>query len=250
MKIVFHERFKEVYTTDPAAQAGRMESIIKELEGKFEILEAETATYDDLLLAHSKSHVERVKKDAHIYEVAVLSAGGAILCANIAKEGEPSFGVIRPPGHHASYESSWGFCYFNNVAIAVKKLLAEKKIESALIVDFDLHFGDGTFNIFKKSKEVTYYHVPGGDRSVQISSLEEFLSKEEGYGIIAVSAGFDRGRKDWGGSLDVEDFKSIGELLKLASERICSGYRFAVLEGGYNHSVLGKNVLSFIEGFA
>ncbi|MCX7857862.1 MAG: histone deacetylase family protein [Deltaproteobacteria bacterium] len=250
MKIIFHEKFKEVYTTDPAAQPGRMEAIIGELQGKFEFLEPQEAKYEDLTLVHSKSHVDRIKKDPHIYEMASLSAGGAILCAKIAKEGESSFGVIRPPGHHAGYESAWGFCYFNNVAIAVKKLMNEGEIDSALIVDFDLHFGDGTANIFKRSKDVTYYHLPGGDRLSQLKSLEEFLEKERDYGILAVSAGFDRGKKDWGGTLEVEDFKQIGELLKKASKRISGGLRFAVLEGGYNHSVLGKNVSSFIEGFS
>jgi acetoin utilization deacetylase AcuC-like enzyme len=250
MKIVFHERFKEVYTTDPAAQAGRMESIIEELKGRFEIVEPIAATYEDLTLAHSKSHIERIKKDSHVYEIATLSAGGAILCAKMAKEGEPSFGVIRPPGHHAGYESSWGFCYFNNVAIAVKKLISEGTIDSALIIDFDLHFGDGTENIFKRSKSVTYFHVPGGESVKQIEALADFLDRAGNYGIMAVSAGFDRGKKDWGGTLEPEDYKSIGEILKLASQKISSGLRFAVLEGGYNHSVLGKNVLSFIEGFA
>ncbi|MCS7280035.1 MAG: histone deacetylase family protein [Desulfobacterota bacterium] len=249
MKIVFHERFTEVYSTDPASQPGRMEAIMKELTGLFDVVEPQMASYNDLLLAHSKSHIERIKKDHHVFEIASLSAGGAILCAKIAKEGEPSFGVIRPPGHHAGYDSHWGFCYFNNIAIAIKKLMSLKEIESALIVDFDLHFGDGTANIFKKTKEVTYYHVPGGDRINQLKSLEQFLEKEKTYSILAVSAGFDRAKKDWGGTLEIEDYSLIGELLKNASERICRGLRFAVLEGGYNHSVLGKNVLSFIEGF-
>jgi len=64
-----------------------------------------------------------------------------------------------------------------------------------------------------------------------------------------VSAGFDRHVDDWGGELITEDYHTIGELTKAASARVCQGRRFAVLEGGYNHSVLGKNVKAFIEGF-
>lgn len=250
MKIVFHERYKEVYTFDPAASPGRMEAIMKELEDAFDVVEPPSATLEDLLLVHSRAHVERVKKTSEIYEIAALAAGGAILCAELALGGEAAFGVLRPPGHHASYESSWGFCYFNNVAIALKRLMNKKKIGSALIVDIDLHFGDGTSAIFRNTKTVKYYHLVQGGRKQQLDALQKFLESEEGYDILAVSAGFDRGKLDWGGQLEVEDYNFIATLLKNASERICNGRRFAVLEGGYNHSVLGRNVSSFIYGFA
>lgn len=250
MKIVYHQKFREVYSTDPASSPGRIEAIMDELDGRYPIVEAEPAKMEDLMTVHSRTHIERIKKDPHLFEIASLSAGGAIKCAMISYEGEVTFGVIRPPGHHAGRESSWGFCYFNNIALAVKKLLLEKKIDSALIVDFDLHFGDGTASIFKGSKNVIYYHMPDGDSKSQISHMVEFLKGKRDFGILAVSAGFDRGKRDWGGTLDLEDYTEIGKILKEESERISGGLRFAVLEGGYNHSVLGKNVLSFLKGFA
>jgi acetoin utilization deacetylase AcuC-like enzyme len=127
--------------------------------------------------------------------------------------------------------------------------LDEKKIGSALIVDFDLHFGDGTANIFVNDPRVTYFHLEGGDRSSQLAKLEEFLSRTEGYDILAVSAGFDGSVDDMGWIFETQDYSTIGALLKEAAERNCGGRRFAVLEGGYNQTVLGKNVAAFLEGF-
>lgn len=239
MKIVFHPKFYTVYTSDPAAEAGRMESIVEELRD-FEFVKPEPATREDVLLVHTPEHYAYVKSEVEIYEVAILAVGGAIEASKIAFE-EPAFATIRPPGHHASPDSSWGFCYFNNVAIAVKRLLKDEMIKRAVIVDFDLHFGDGTANIFASDERVEYHHMH------DISGIEDFLRKRE-YDIIAVSAGFDRHKDDWGGILETEDYREIGKIVKNYAEEKCMGRRFAVLEGGYNHYVLGKNVRAFVEG--
>ncbi len=241
MKIVFHPKFYEVYTSDPAARAGRMESIVEELKD-YEFLEPESAEREDILLVHSEEHYEYVRGERRVFEVAILAAGGAILAAKTSFE-EPAFAAIRPPGHHASPDSSWGFCYFNNVAIAVRKLLKDGAVERAVIIDFDLHFGDGTANTFRNDKRVEYFHMPDGD----VNSIADFLSKKE-YDIVAVSAGFDRHVDDWGGILETEDYKEIGKIIREFADEKCHGRRFAVLEGGYNHAVLGKNVRAFVEG--
>ncbi|WP_230972276.1 histone deacetylase family protein [Archaeoglobus neptunius] len=241
MKIVFHPKFYTVYTTDPAAESGRMEAIVEELQD-FEFVEPEPARKEDILLVHTPEHYAYVKSDEKVYEVAALAVGGAIMASRIAFD-EPSFAAVRPPGHHASPDSSWGFCYFNNIAIAVKKLLEEGRIGRAVIVDFDLHFGDGTSNTFAGDDRVKYFHMQGGD----LAGIDDFLAGEE-YDIIAVSAGFDRHKADWGGILETEDYREIGKIVKENAEEKCGGRRFAVLEGGYNHSVLGKNVKAFVEG--
>ncbi len=241
MKIVFHPKFYEVYTSDPAAEAGRMESIVNELKD-YEFVEPEPASRDDILLVHTPEHFEYVKSEPKVFEVAVLAVGGAIKASEISFT-EPAFAAIRPPGHHASPDSSWGFCYFNNIAIAVRKLIKTGRISKAVIVDFDLHFGDGTANTFENDPNVQYFHMKGGD----INGIAEFLEKEE-YDVIAVSAGFDRHKDDWGGILETEDYREIGKIVKEYSLEKCEGRRFAVLEGGYNHSVLGKNVRAFVEG--
>lgn len=242
MKVIFSPRFYEVYSHEPAAEPGRMEAIVKELRG-YEFLEAKMAEEKDILLVHTKRHFEDVRKDKKVFDLAMLAAGGAIMAGELSFK-EPSFALIRPPGHHASPDSAWGFCYFNNIAIAIKKLLVEGKISKAVIVDFDFHFGDGTANVFKSEPRVKYHHM--GGRSIE--GIAEFLERHD-CDIIAVSAGFDRHVDDWGGLLETDDYREIGKILKEYSERKCEGRRFAVLEGGYNHQVLGKNVSSFLRGF-
>jgi acetoin utilization deacetylase AcuC-like enzyme len=247
MKIVFHPRYTEVYTSDPAAASGRIEPILKELEGNYDFVEPQAASEDDLSLVHARSHIESIKRHKHVYEVACLAAGGAIRAARIAIDGEASFGLIRPPGHHASTDHCWGFCYFNNIAVAIARLQDEKLIENALVLDFDLHFGDGSSNIFEGSK-VKYFHPEAESREKFIEQIARRFDEEKDYSVLAVSAGFDRHVEDWGGMLTTDDYRTIGKLVKEAAERNCKGRRFAVLEGGYNHSVLGKNVRAFVEG--
>ena len=152
--------------------------------------------------------------------------------------------MIRPPGHHASPNSCWGFCYFNNVAIATRKLIHAEKIERALIVDFDLHFGDGTSNTFAGDTNVVYCHMGSTPEE-----LVSFLSTAGNFDVLAVSAGFDRGVADWGGTLSDTDYRQIGEVLKHFSNERSQGRRFAILEGGYNYTALGASILSFLEGF-
>ncbi len=248
MKIIFHPKFKEVYALDPAAKAGRMEAILKELEGTYEFVEPEPAKEEDLRRVHSQNHINSIKRNSNLYEIACLSAGGAILASELAMKGEPSFALIRPPGHHANYDYSWGFCFFNNIAVALAKLQAENKIKKALILDIDLHFGDGTANIFMGS-EIKYFHPEARTPEVFIELIRSKL-EEGNYEILAVSAGFDRGVEDWGDLLSPEDYYTIGKLVKTFAEKVCQGRRFAVLEGGYNHKVLGKNVKAFVDGMS
>jgi acetoin utilization deacetylase AcuC-like enzyme len=224
-----------------------MEGILREIEGEYDFIEPKPASEDDLERVHTRFYINSVNSDSFLYEVAKLAAGGAIKAAELAMEGEPSFGLIRPPGHHAGANSAWGFCYFNNIAIALAKLQAQDQIKSSLILDFDLHFGDGTNNIFAGSM-IRYFQPTPRSREAFIEEIETTLLRETRYHILAVSAGFDRHLEDWGGQLSTEDYRTIGRLIKEAAENNCQGRRFAVLEGGYNHQVLGKNVRSFLEG--
>jgi len=248
VRVVYHERYREVYSSDPAAQPGRIESIQEELSGRFEFVEPEPAREEDLLLVHGKGHVDYVRAHRLTYEIAVLAAGGAIEASELAVEGEPAFGLIRPPGHHASRDSSWGFCFFNNIAVSVEKLRREGKVRRALIVDIDLHYGDGTANIFSGVSEVAYFHVEGWSREQYLNNLSSRLTTKESFDVVAVSAGFDRHEHDWGGLLKTEDYSTIGEMIKEFAEKTCNGRRYALLEGGYNSSVLGRNVRSLLDG--
>ena len=248
MKVIFHPRFYEVYTSDPAAAPGRMEPMVKALEKEYEFIEPEPASERDLGRVHGKSHIQFVKAEPHVYELGILAAGGSIQAAEMAFEGQPAFGLIRPPGHHASPHSCWGFCYFNNIAIAIKKLIHTGKIQKALILDFDLHYGDGTANTFSGVKDIAYAHPEGPNRDLFLEDLRRILQAQKEYDVLAVSAGFDRHEEDWGGLLKTEDYFDIGTWVKESSLKHCQGRRFGVLEGGYNHAVLGRNVDRFLQG--
>ncbi len=89
-----------------------------------------------------------------------------------------------------------------------------------------------------------FLEVYSSDPAVSPGRLEQ----DSSYLVLAVSAGFDHHVADWGGELTTEDYGIIGKLIKKAADKNCQGRRFAVLEGGYNHSVLGKNVRAFLEG--
>jgi acetoin utilization deacetylase AcuC-like enzyme len=247
MKVVYHPRYLEVYTGDPAAAPGRIESILSELSPHYELVIPEPASVEDIKLVHTEWHIADIQRMRHTYEVALLAAGGAIKAAELAMNGEPAFGLLRPPGHHASPGSCWGFCFFNNMAISIAKLRKEGKIKRAVILDFDLHYGDGTDNIFSGVADVVYHHPDDSNNKDFVEDIERFLEKQK-TDIIAVSAGFDRGIEDWGGLLTTEDYRTIGRLVKGFSEKLCQGRRYGVLEGGYNHDVLGKNVKAFLDG--
>ncbi len=252
MKIIYHEKFENSdYARNPAAERGRIESIKKELKNAdFSFVKPKPASENDLELVHSKAHITKIKERSELlFEVASLAAGGAIEAAEIAFEGEPAFGLIRPPGHHASSNSCWGFCYFNNMAVALEKLRTECKIDSAYILDFDLHTGDGNINILGGRPGIQILNPEANYRREYLDEIEENFENEKSYDIIGVSAGFDEHVEDWGNKLTTPDYEEIGSLVKEFSERKSKGRRFSILEGGYNHRVLGKNVKSFLNGF-
>jgi acetoin utilization deacetylase AcuC-like enzyme len=149
LQVVYHPLYEEAYPTASVEMPERVVVIREELNGDFAFVAPVAATEEDILLVHTRPLLDEVKQDPLLFEVASLAVGGAIQAAQLAWQGIPSFGLIRPPGHHASPASHWGFCFFNNMAIAVEKLIREGKLERVLILDIDLHFGDGTRNFFQ-----------------------------------------------------------------------------------------------------
>ncbi|MEK6534889.1 MAG: histone deacetylase family protein [Thermodesulfobacteriota bacterium] len=244
MKVVFHEDFRPPYTSDPAAESGRMEAVERVIRDRVMWVQAIPATEEEIAAVHNRAQMERVRRE-RVYEIAALAVGGAIQTAAIGLT-EPCFGLIRPPGHHASAASSWGFCYFNNMAVAMEKLYREKKIGTALILDFDLHFGDGTVNILEGRRYVTILNPTAADRNAYLKEVRHFLFAEK-VDIIGVSAGFDHHVEDWGGLLTTGDYREMGQMVREAAGKNGGGC-FGLLEGGYNHRVLGANVMAFLEG--
>lgn len=245
MKVVYHESFCQCYADDAAAVEGRIESILAAIGNRFEFIRPDPASEEQILTVHTPEMIERAQRKG-LYHIAALAAGGAITAARIGRT-EPAFALIRPPGHHASRDIAWGYCYFNNMAIALTALKREGVIQTALVPDIDLHFGDGTVNILEDKPWATVVNPNNkGTRESYLDEISQILSKTE-VDIIGVSAGFDLHKNDWGGLLLTEDYQEIGRLVRDASIRSGAG-RFAVLEGGYNQEVLGQNVAAFLRG--
>jgi len=246
MKVFFHNDFYRAYTSDPAADPGRMEAVVQAIESEVAFITPGPADEKDIALVHSKNHISYVKEDG-LYGIAALAAGAAIQTAASGLT-EPSFGLIRPPGHHASASSCWGFCYFNNMAIAIETLRRDGKIKSAYILDIDMHYGDGTENILGEKDHITIHNLNTHDRKTYLNEIENAMAACKAD-IIGISAGFDNHIEDWGGVLHTSDYFEIGQMVRAAAKR-CNGGCFGILEGGYNHNVLGQNVLALIHGLS
>jgi len=244
MKVYFHPDFYSVYTGDPAAAAGRMEAIVNTIAPHADILSFSPAKESDLQSTHSKGHIESIRNQG-LYDIAALAAGGAIQAAETGMS-EPSFALIRPPGHHASANSCWGFCYFNNMAVSLYRLQLTGRIETAFILDFDLHYGDGNVNILGSESWIDILNPESYDRQSYLEEVKHALD-DTTADVIAVSAGFDNHAQDWGGLLSTADYRTMGRWVREAALRNHGGC-YGILEGGYNHEVLGGNVLAFIEG--
>jgi acetoin utilization deacetylase AcuC-like enzyme len=253
VKIVYSRRYEDRYPANPVENPDRARLPAETLlDAGYDFIEPEPCCLQDISRVHGMEHIEHVRS-AGLYEAASLAAGGAIAAAEIARQGEPAFALLRPPGHHASANRAWGMCYFNNMAIAVKSI--RPRARKVLIIDIDLHFGDGTVSIFRADHDVKIVNPWSVDESFEYLNMDEsrYLKQVEDAflnsdcDIVGVSAGFDTYLLDWGGLLKMDDYKKIGRAIAKGSE-ICEGRRFALLEGGY-HQDLRYCVKSFVEGF-
>ena len=247
------------------------------MEKGYEFLEPEPATEEDLLRVHDADYLWNLKKGLaedsdtpaydNIFEYARLSAGGALLAAKIG-----GFSLMRPPGHHAGVFGAAlgvytrGFCYLNNVAIAVKALG-----ETTLILDVDGHHGNGTQEVFQGDSKVVYVslhrhpHYPGtGVRSEgnclnfplpgdvgekrYLETLDRALSMVEDvgrFGVVAVSAGFDTHAGDLASlGLTEHSYWEIGRRIAGLGKPT-----FFVLEGGYMGEKVGRGIDQLLSGF-
>ena len=275
MKIIFSQKCLE-YSNFHIESPERVKVAYEILKEKgYEFIKPEPASEEDILKIHTKEHLERIKTGnffdldtpayENIYEYAKLAAVAAILAAK-----EKGFSLMRPPGHHAGKNgralgaSTLGFCYFNNVAIAVRALN-----KPTLIIDIDGHHGNGTQEIFFKDPEVIYISLhrhplyPGTGLSSEENCLnfplpantsekkylETFdlaLSKIEkrNFEVVAISAGFDCCVGDIASlGLTSKSFRKIGERIKRLGRPV-----FGVLEGGYIGENVGNGLHELFQG--
>jgi acetoin utilization deacetylase AcuC-like enzyme len=240
--VAYSEDFLTDYRTvdcENPERAWIIKAAVKEMS---EFREPDPCCDADLLLCHTEPLVRSVEGDREVFSVAKRAAGGAIMAAEIALE-RPSFALIRPPGHHAGRNFNGGFCFFNNMAIALYKLLARGAIHNALIVDIDLHYGNGTEDIVKDDQRISLRNIHAFHREEFFADLETALRDAASFDIIGCSAGFDTYIHDWGGLLLTNDYRDIGRLITSSNR-----HTFTILEGGYYISDLGKNVASYLKG--
>jgi len=259
------------------------------------LIEPTPATIDQIKYIHDSRYVEAVKQmcdsgggyidydttiSAESFNVALLAAGAVLrgIDATIAGDIDNAFALVRPPGHHATPQIGMGFCIFNNVAIAARYIQREHNLPKILIIDWDLHHGNGTQDAFYDDPTVLYFSIhqspfyPGTGRFNETGAgagVEFTLnfpvrtgSQPENYveifeqqlkpaalefqpDFILISAGFDAHQLDPLGGIGMTE-EGFGELTDIACEianATCNGRLVSVLEGGYSLDGLSKSVV-------
>jgi len=213
------------------------------------------------------------------YTVALLAAGGVLKAVDAVMAGSVrnAFCAVRPPGHHALRDRAMGFCLFNNVAIAARYVQGKYHVRKVLIVDWDVHHGNGTQAAFYDDPTVLYFSVheypfypgsgaqtetgagPGEGYTVNVplpsgsgdeeyvGALEEILKPRAlsfGPGFVLVSAGFDAHEGDPLASMKVtaRGYERLTRIARGIAEQCCAGRLVSVLEGGYNTDALAESV--------
>jgi len=250
---------------------------------------AQPATTEQLTHAHSAAHVARIRAAApaqglasidtdtsvcpHSIRAAELAAGAIVQAVDgvCEKHFDNAFCAVRPPGHHAEYTTSMGFCLFNNVAVGVKHAQLQWGLTHIAVLDFDVHHGNGTVDIFKDDPSVmvcsSFQHsfYPGRYADLQRPNIvntplaagtdgKQFrqaiardwlpaLARHQPE-MIFVSAGFDAHRDDPLGGLNLleEDYAWVTELIVHAAQQYAAGKLVSILEGGYNLRALARSV--------
>ena len=253
------------------------------------------AAVEWIAAVHSPQYIERVKKacaagaayvdsrDAPVspqsYNVALMAAGGVLAAVDavMAEKVRNAFCAVRPPGHHACRDRSMGFCLFNNVAIAARYVQRKHKLARVLIVDWDVHHGNGTQAAFYDDPTVMYFsvhqhpfyphtgtaaetgtgkalghtiNVPlpagSGDREYQKAFQEKLLPAAMAFhpDFVLISAGFDAHEHDLLGGMKVtaRQYAAQTRIVKQIAAECCRGRLVSVLEGGYGLEGLAASV--------
>mmetsp|Transcript_8093 Transcript_8093/g.9747 ORF Transcript_8093/g.9747 Transcript_8093/m.9747 type:complete len:400 (-) Transcript_8093:1428-2627(-) len=310
-RMLLHKKYKGAHIERPE----RLIAIRKELTERgitdlIQTLESRDATFEELAYVHTKRHIRKLlalqnssPSDVECHQFAIeeyedmymnkssvsaalLAAGSSVIAVEAVIKGKVrnGFALVRPPGHHAESHCGMGFCLFNNVAIAAKAAVNDLGVKKVLIVDWDVHHGNGTQRCFINDENVMYFSVhrhdngrfyPHGEssaaetvgigngvgRTVNVAlngkgyGDDDFLAvwehvllpigKEFAPEIVIVSAGFDAALGDTTGGCKV----TPGGYAKLIRglKGLTNGKVVAILEGGYHIKSLSESVAACIE---
>ena len=268
-----------------------------DLEPSLLRVQAQPATRQQLLRVHGEQHLDLIDKLApakgyaqidpdtsmnqYTARAAYLAAGAAVQATDLVIAGRVSsaFCAVRPPGHHAERDRAMGFCFFNNVAVAVAHALDTHELTRVAVVDFDVHHGNGTEDIFAKDPRVlmvsTFQHpfypdsgLDGrSERMVNIplaaySHPSEFRAAVTDHWLpalerfrpqmIFISAGFDAHKDDEMSMLQLtdDDYVWVTRQIKAAAQRLSRGRIVSTLEGGYDLRALARCAVKHLEVLA
>ncbi len=252
------------------------------------------ATIDEIAAVHDRQYISYLEYVARkggtwlevdtvmsekSYDAAIYAAGGTIIAAEAVMENKvnSAFALVRPPGHHATFDRAMGFCIFNNIAVAAKYVFNKYQLDRIAIIDFDVHHGNGTQDTFKNDPHVLYVsthqspHYPGTGRVEDIGTGEgkgtkvniplpaacgdtEYLTVFENIivpvtrryhpQLIMVSAGYDLHWSDELAQMQVttSGFAGMVKIINNLADELCSGRLVFTLEGGYNLEALATSI--------
>lgn len=257
--------------------------------------ETRIASVEEITRLHDPKYVERVKRfsqdhpgeridpdtvvSRRSYDVALLAAGTVLAAVEAVMQGDDptALCLVRPPGHHALPSTAMGFCLFNNVALAAEHARNVYRLNRVLIVDWDVHHGNGTQDIFYERDDVYFFSAhrfpfwPGSGAANETgrgkglgatfnlpvafgTPRKEYLSRFTTMlndaaarcqpDLILLSAGFDAHQDDPIGSLGLqtEDFATLTQAVQAVAKTYCHGRLVSVLEGGYDLNALAASV--------
>lgn len=298
------DRFLDHETLNHREKPERLRAIKTELArtglaDRCQLASTRIATSDELSQIHSGMHVERVAQFAQkgggwieadtflspkSYDVACRAAGTSLAAVDAVMNGpdRQALCLIRPPGHHALVDEPMGFCLFNNIALAANHAIKKHQLERVLVVDWDVHHGNGTQDIFYERDDVwflsahrfpfypgtgkkdetgtrkglgTKFNLPvqfGTSRKDYLAQFQSLLTDAATKcrpQMVLISAGFDAHAEDPIGSLglETEDFETLTKMVVQVAQSQCQGRLVSCLEGGYNVQRLAESVACHLQ---